>query len=75
MNKKMQDMLKNLNQGQLKEINAFLNSAKGSKFKNSLSGVDKDRLMREFSKLSESDVKKTLANMSENDLRRIINNL
>ncbi len=75
MNKKMQDIIKSFDQNQLREINAFLNSAEGSRLKKQLNGGDKEKLMQEFSKLSTNDIKRAVSSMSGRDLKNIINKL
>lgn len=74
-NPNFSEILKNFNQNQIREINAFLNSAKGTKLKNSLSDADKARLLQQFSKLDPAAVKKAVNGLSTEDLMKIIKKL
>ena len=69
------NLLRNLNQNQLKEINDFLNTAQGRKLKSKINSSNKQELLRELSKLSPDVVNCKLKNISQQDLMRIINNL
>lgn len=69
------NLLRNLNQNQLKEINDFLNTAQGRKLKSKINSSNKQELLRELSKLSPDVVNSKLKNISQQDLMRIINNL
>ena len=69
------ELLKNFNDKQLNEINNFLNSAKGKQLKNNLSSSDKERLIREFSKLNPNLVQNAIKKMSADELSRIIRKL
>ena len=75
MNSKLENMLKNFNQNQLREINDFLNSSKGKNIKNNLTNSDKERLMREFNKLDANEVRKKIGSLSNEDIMKIIRNL
>lgn len=75
MMQNINDLLRNLNQNQLKEINDFLNTAQGRKLKNKINSSDKQELLRELGKLSPDVVNSKLKNISKQDLMRIINNL
>lgn len=75
MNSKLENMLKNFNQNQLREINEFLNSSKGKNIKNNLTNSDKERLMREFNKLDANEVRKKIGSLSNEDIMKIIRNL
>jgi len=69
------ELLKNFNDKQLNEINNFLNSAKGKQLKNNLSSSDKERLIKEFSKLNPNLVQNAIKKMSADELSRIIRKL
>lgn len=75
MMQNINDLLRNLNQNQLKEINDFLNTAQGRKLKNKINSSDKQELLRELGKLSPDVVNSKLKNISKQDLMKIINNL
>ena len=76
MNRKIEDILRNFDQNQLREINSFLNSAQGQRLKNKLNnGPEREKLLREFSKLNQSDIQRSLSKLSDADLRRIISKL
>ena len=68
-------LLKNFNQNQLREINAFLNSASGRNVKNKLNGADKEKLLRELGKLDPNLVKRKMSSMSSEDIIKIMKNL
>ncbi|MDY3031551.1 MAG: hypothetical protein SOS24_07320 [Clostridia bacterium] len=68
-------LLQNFSQNQLKEINDFLNSAKGRQFSQSLSSAEKDALLKKLSGIDPSYAQKKLKNLSSRDLAKIINSL
>ena len=74
-NNKLTNLLRSFNSNQLQEINAFLNSAKGQQIKNRLTASDKERLMREFSKINTNDAKRKIQNMSADEIVRLIKKL
>ncbi len=69
------NLLKNLDQNQLREINRFLNSKQGVNIKNKISKTDKERLIRELSSLDPKTVNSKLKGLSQADILRILNNL
>lgn len=65
-----------LNQSK-KALNNFLNSNEGKDFAKKMSGIDKDKLMKQFSQMSGEDIKNKLNNfdlskLSKNDLNNIL---
>ena len=48
---RLERMLKDFDENQLREINKFLNSADGRRLKSHINSTDKDKLLQEFSKL------------------------
>lgn len=74
-NPNFNELLKSFNKNQLREINEFLNSAKGKQLKNTLSESDKQRLVEQFSKLDPTSVKKAVKNIKTEDIMKIINKL
>ena len=67
---RLERMLKDFDENQLREINKFLNSADGRRLK-----TDKDKLLQEFSKLDPNEVKKRISGLSTADLMKIMKNL
>ena len=55
---RLERMLKDFDENQLREINKFLNSADGRRLKSHINSTDKDKLLQEFSKLDPNEVKK-----------------
>ena len=53
---RIEQLLKDFDQNQLREINKFLQSAEGERLKTQISNADKDRLIREFSRLDQSEI-------------------
>ena len=68
-------ILSSLNQNQLREINQFLNSVQGNHLKNKINSSDKEKLLREFSKLDPSVVNSKLKGMSPEQLISLIKKL
>lgn len=72
---RFEQLLKDFDENQLKEINQFLNSADGMRLKQQISNADKDKLIRDFSKLDKDEVKKRLAALKTADIKKIMKNL
>lgn len=72
---KLEKILKDFDENQLREINKFLNSADGKRLKNQITASEKDQLLREFSRLDPDEVKKKISGLSSTDLMRIMKNL
>lgn len=72
---KLEKILKDFDENQLKEINKFLNSADGQRLKNQITASEKDRILREFSKLDPNEVRKKISGLSGDDLMKIMKNL
>ena len=68
-------LLQNFSQNQLKEINDFLNSAKGRQFSQNLSSTEKEALLKKLSGIDPAYAQKKLKNLSSRDLAKIINSL
>lgn len=69
------NLLQNFSQNQLKEINDFLNSAKGRQFSQNLSSAEKEALLKKLSGIDPAYAQKKLKNLSSRDLAKIINSL
>ena len=84
---RLERMLKDFDENQLREINKFLNSADGRRLKSHINSTDKDKmrplgvpafkdkLLQEFSKLDPNEVKKRISGLSTADLMKIMKNL
>ncbi len=72
---KLEKILKGFDENQLREINNFLNSADGKRLKNQISASEKDRILREFSKLDPNEVRQKISGLSSADLMKIMKNL
>ncbi|MCI9086582.1 MAG: hypothetical protein HFE51_09235 [Clostridia bacterium] len=72
---KLEKILKDFDENQLREINNFLNSADGKRLKNQISASEKDRILREFSKLDPNEVRQKISGLSSADLMKIMKNL
>ncbi|MCI8979612.1 MAG: hypothetical protein HFE52_02970 [Clostridia bacterium] len=72
---KLEKILKDFDENQLREINNFLNSADGKRLKNQMSASEKDRILREFSKLDPNEVRQKISGLSSADLMKIMKNL
>lgn len=68
-------ILKSLDQSQIGEINRFLSSAQGKNFKNKINSSDKEKLLREFSKLDPSVAASKLRGMSPEQILSLIKKL
>lgn len=71
---KLEKILKDFDENQLREINNFLNSADGKRLKNQISASEKDRILREFSKLDPNEVRQKISGLSSADLMKIMKN-
>ena len=72
---RLERMLKDFDENQLREINKFLNSADGRRLKSHINSTDKDKLLQEFSKLDPNEVKKRISGLSTADLMKIMKKL
>lgn len=66
------DVLKNFNSNDLQQINDFLNSAQGKKVTSSLSGKDKENILKQFMQLDPSKVKSKLNGLSKEDILKLL---
>ena len=64
---RLERMLKDFDENQLREINKFL--------KSHINSTDKDKLLQEFSKLDPNEVKKRISGLSTADLMKIMKKL
>ena len=71
----IENLLKNLDQRQLRQINSFLNTPKGKQLKDKINSSDKEKLIREFSKLDQNTVNSRLKGLSQKELMDLINKL
>ena len=69
------NLLKNLNQNQLREINQFLNSSQGANLKNKINSSNKEQLIKELSKLDPNLVSNKLKGLSSADIIKLMRNL
>ena len=69
---RLERMLKDFDENQLREINKFLNSADGRRLKSHINSTDKDKLLQEF---DPNEVKKRISGLSTADLMKIMKNL
>lgn len=72
---RIEQLLKDFDKNQLREINRFLQSADGERLKAQISNADKDRLIREFSRLDKAEVQKRVAGLKASDIRKIMKNM
>ena len=72
---RLERMLKDFDENQLREINKFWNSADGRRLKSQINSTNKDKLLQEFSKLDPNEVKKRISGLSTADLMKIMKNL
>ena len=77
---RLERMLKDFDENQLREINKFLNSADGRRLKSHINSTDKDKLLQEFSKLDPNEVKKRISGLStaddaEDKIKTVMNSL
>lgn len=66
------DIIGNFNSTQLKQINDFLNSAQGKKFKQNISDANKAEAIKKFKQLSPDDVKNALNGISKEAILKML---
>ena len=59
----------------MNKLEKILNSADGKRLKNQISASEKDRILREFSKLDPNEVRQKISGLSSADLMKIMKNL
>lgn len=69
---KLERLLRDFDENQLREINDFLNSSDGKRLKNRINADDRDKLMQEFAKLDPEEVKKKISGLNASDLKNIM---
>ena len=73
MNDKLKRLLGSLDQNQLAEINRFLNSDDGRRFKNKISDADKENLLRQVDGMNPAKLKRAFSNLTKDDLAKMLN--
>ena len=72
---RLERMLKDFDENQLREINKFLNSADGRRLKSHINATDKDKLLQTFSKFEPYEGKTRISGLSTADLMKIMKTL
>ena len=72
MNDKLKKLLGSLDRNQIEEINKFLNSADGRKFKQNISERDKANILSQIDSVSPAKLKKVFSGLSKDDLSKMI---
>ena len=73
MNDKLKKLLGSLDQNQIAEINRFLNSADGQRFKNTISEKDKTNILNQLNSMDPAKLRRTFSGLSKEDLTRMLN--
>lgn len=68
-------LLKKLDGGSIREINDFLNSARGERLKHKLGAADKEKLLKKLSEFDEKELDSRLRGMGRSDIIRALNRL
>lgn len=66
------DVLKNFNSNQLKDINDFLNSAQGKNIHQNLNSSQKEQILKQFMNLDPNTVKSKLNGLTKEDILRLL---
>lgn len=66
------DVLKNFNSNQLKDINDFLNSAQGKNIHQNLAPSQKEQILKQFMNLDSNTVKSKLNGLTKEDILRLL---
>lgn len=66
------DILKNFSESELREVNDFLSSTQGKKFSSSISGSQKEQILKQFMQLDPNIVKKKLNGLSKDDILKLL---
>ena len=73
MNDKLKRLLGSLDRNQIEEINRFLNSADGQRFKNNISEKDKANILSQLNNMDPAKLRRTFSGLSKEDLMRMLN--
>ena len=73
MNDKLKKLLGSFDQNQIAEINRFLNSAEGQRFKNNISEKDKANILNQLNSMDPSKLRNAFSGLSKEDLTRMLN--
>ncbi len=73
MNDKLKKLLGSLDQNQIAEINRFLNSSDGQKFKNNISEKDKANILSRIDSMNPEKLKRAFSGISKGDLAKLLN--
>ena len=71
----LENILKNFDQNQIRQINEFLSTAQGQKLKSKITSSDKKKLLNEFARLDQNTINSRLKGLSREDLLKIIGSL
>lgn len=71
----LENILKNFDQNQIRQINEFLSTAQGQKLKSKITSTDKKKLLNEFARLDQNTINSRLKGLSREDLLKIIGSL
>ncbi len=73
MNDKLKNLLGNLDKNQIEEINKFLNSADGQRFKKNISEKDKANILSRVDGMNPAKLKKAFSGLTKDDLAKMLN--
>lgn len=73
MNNKIKRLLSSFDENQIAEINNFLNSADGRRFKNNISDKDKNNILRQLDNMDTEKLRHAFSNISKDDIIRMLN--
>ena len=73
MNDKIKKLLGSFDESQIAEINRFLNSAEGKRFKNNISERDKTNILNQLNNMDTDKLRRTFSGLSKDDLVRMLN--
>ncbi|MDO4618640.1 MAG: KilA-N domain-containing protein [Clostridia bacterium] len=68
----MNELLKNFNSNDLKQINDFLNSSQGKNVSGGLSNKDKQNILNQFMQLDPNKVKNKLGGLTKEDILKML---
>ena len=72
MNDKIKKLLGSLDRNQIEEINRFLNSADGQRFKNNISENDKANILSQLNSMDPAKLRSAFAGLSKEDITRML---
>ena len=73
MNDKLKKLIGSLDRNQIEEINRFLNSADGQRFKNNISEKDKENILNQLNTMDPAKLRRAFSGLSKEDLTRMLN--